>query len=108
MKHLLEPETWKGLKTWLAEHGQPGFRAAQIRKWVFDGRAESFDSMSDLPKGLRAELAAEFQLWTSKIARHLRSADGTEKLLLTLGGRNARSEERRVGKECRARCAPEP
>ena len=72
------------LKTWLAERGQPAFRAAQIRKWVFEGRAESFEAMSDLPKGLRAELAADFQLWTSKVARHPQSADGTEKLLLEL------------------------
>src|SRR5687767_8546249 len=89
MRHLLEPETWNSLRGWLAEHGQPAFRAAKVRKWVFEGRAESFEAMSDLPKALRAELAAEFQLWTSKMARHLRSADGTEKLLLELadGGR---------------------
>jgi 23S rRNA (adenine2503-C2)-methyltransferase len=84
MRHLLDPESWKSLKGWLAERGQPAFRAAQIRKWVFEGRAESFEGMSDLPKQLRAELAAEFQLWTSKVTRHLKSADGTEKLLLTL------------------------
>jgi len=82
--HLLEPSSWPSLKTWLAQRGQPVFRAAQIRKWVFEGRAESFEAMSDLPKALRAELAAEFQLWTSKVARHLESDDGTEKLLLEL------------------------
>jgi 23S rRNA (adenine2503-C2)-methyltransferase len=89
MHHLLEPESWNSLKTWLAEYGQPAFRAAQIRKWVFECRAESFEAMSDLPKALRGELAAEFQLWTSKIVRHLQSPDGTEKLLLELadGGR---------------------
>jgi 23S rRNA (adenine2503-C2)-methyltransferase len=89
MQHLLEPESWKTLKAWLAERGQPAFRAAQIRKWVFDGRAESFEAMSDLPKALRTELATEYSLWTSKIVRQLGSADGTEKLLLELadGGR---------------------
>jgi len=89
MQHLLDPESWKGLKTWLSERGQPAFRAAQIRKWVFEGRAESFEAMSDLPKKLRADLAAEFQLWTSQIVRRQQSADGTEKLLLELadGGR---------------------
>ena len=89
MRHLLDPATWNSLKDWLAERGQPAFRAAQIRKWVFEGRAESFEAMSDLPKALRTELAAEFQLWTSQIARHSQSADGTEKLLLQLadGGR---------------------
>lgn len=89
MQHLLEPEAWKSLKTWLAERGHAAFRAAQVRKWVFQHRAESSEDMSDLPKGLRTELATEFQLWTSKIARHSQSGDGTEKLLLELndGGR---------------------
>jgi len=89
MRHLLDPSSWKSLKAWLAERGQPGFRAAQIRKWVFEGRAESFQAMSDLPKSLRDDLATEYQLWTSKAVRHLQSGDGTEKLLLELadGGR---------------------
>src|SRR5438045_6992331 len=89
MQHLIEPESWNLLKAWLAERGQPPFRAAQIRKWIFEGRAGSFQAMSDLPKALRDDLANEFALWTSKIVRHLQSADGTEKLLLQLadGGR---------------------
>jgi 23S rRNA (adenine2503-C2)-methyltransferase len=40
--------------------------------------------MTDLPKSLRTELAGEFQLWTTTIARHHQAADGTEKLLLEL------------------------
>jgi len=89
MQHLLDPSSWKSLTGWFAERGQPAFRAAQIRKWIFEGRAESFQGMSDLPKSLRDELAAGYQLWTSKVVRHLQSADGTEKLLLELsdGGR---------------------
>lgn len=89
MRHLLDPDAWKSLKDWLAQRGQPAFRAAQIRKWVFEGRADSFEAMSDLPKSLRAELAVDFQLWTSRVVRHLQSADGTEKLLLEFGTRNA-------------------
>jgi len=84
MRHLLQPESWDSLKSGLAERSQPAFRAAQIRKWVFEGRAESFEAMSDLPKSLRADLAVAFQLWTSKVVRHLTSDDGTEKLLLEL------------------------
>src|SRR5689334_4515826 len=89
MRHLLDVDGWKSLQAWLAERGQPAFRAAQIRKWVFEGRAESFAAMSDLPKRLREELAAEFAIWTSKTVRHQQSADGSEKLLLQLGERNA-------------------
>jgi 23S rRNA (adenine2503-C2)-methyltransferase len=89
MHHLLEPEAWKHLRSWLAERGQPVFRAAQIRKWIYERRAESFEDMSDLPKALRGELAEEFGLWTGKVVRHSKSKDGTEKLLLELadGGR---------------------
>ena len=52
-------------------------------------RAESFDSMSDLPKKLREELDSSFRLWTPSVAAHQQAADGTEKLLLQLadGGR---------------------
>jgi 23S rRNA (adenine2503-C2)-methyltransferase len=84
MQHLLDPESWQGLKTWLTERGHKPFRAGQIRQWVFEGRAESFAAMSNLPQPLRADLAAHFSLWTSKVSRHLTSADGTEKLLLAL------------------------
>src|SRR5262245_17286678 len=37
------------LLAWLAQRGVPKYRAAQIRRWVFEKRAASFDDMSDLP-----------------------------------------------------------
>jgi 23S rRNA (adenine2503-C2)-methyltransferase len=40
--------------------------------------------MTDLPQAMRDELANDFQLWTTQVARHTQAADGTEKLLLTL------------------------
>ncbi len=104
MKHLLDPETWSSLKDWLAQRGQPAFRAAQIRKWVFDGRAESFEAMSDLPKALRTDLAAEFVLWSSQVVRHLQSADGTEKLLLELNPPPPNATEGVPYKEQRIEC----
>lgn len=89
MLHLLDPKNLETLHTWLAEQGQPAFRAKQIRRWLFEKRAQSWEEMTDLPQKLREQLAANFTLWTSKIARHTRSEDGTEKLLLELadGGR---------------------
>lgn len=88
MEHLLNL-TQHELQTWLAARGYPPYRSGQIRKWLFKSRVEDFDSMSDLPKKLRAELAASFCLWTTRIAEHRQSEDGTEKLLLELadGGR---------------------
>jgi 23S rRNA (adenine2503-C2)-methyltransferase len=83
MPHLLEQSS-EQLKTWLAGHGQSGYRAGQVRRWLFQRRAESFEEMTDLPEPLREQLAAEFQVWTTHIAAHRRSDDGSEKLLLQL------------------------
>ncbi|MEQ8787282.1 MAG: 23S rRNA (adenine(2503)-C(2))-methyltransferase RlmN [Pirellulaceae bacterium] len=85
MHHLLEP-TVDQITPWLVQQGQPAYRAAQIRQWLFERRAESFDDMSDLPKRLREALAQEFTLWTSQVVRHSQADDGTEKLLLELPG----------------------
>lgn len=83
MPHLLEYSSPQ-LESWLAEHGEPRYRAAQIRNWIFQRRAGDFEQMSDLPKRLRAALADEFRLWSADVAAAHRSADGTEKLVLSL------------------------
>lgn len=66
--------------------GLPKFRAKQIRKQLLENRAEGWDGMTDLPKGLRGQLAEEFELWTAEVAKHTSADDGTEKLLLQLAG----------------------
>lgn len=73
------------LKHWLGERNQPAHRARQIHRWMVSGRAVSFDQMTDLPQSLRTELSAEFTPFASSIVRHLKSSDGTEKVLLRLG-----------------------
>ncbi|MEO2088987.1 MAG: 23S rRNA (adenine(2503)-C(2))-methyltransferase RlmN, partial [Gemmataceae bacterium] len=50
-------------KAWLSERNQPPMRAKQIRRWLLHARATSFDQMTDLPKGLREELAVAFDLF---------------------------------------------
>ena len=73
------------LRAWLAERRQPGMRVNQIRKQILANRATTFDEMSDLPKGLRAELATTFSVFTSRVERHLfASSDDTHKLVLRL------------------------
>lgn len=88
MQHLLDPSP-QPLQDWLKERKCPAFRAGQVRKWLYENRAGSFDEMTDLPKKLREELATDWQIWTSKTAKNLTAPDGTEKLLLELadGGR---------------------
>src|SRR5262245_16989839 len=77
---LARPE----LLRWLQERGHAALRAAQVQRWIVAGRAISFEQMTDLPRSLRAELSAAFGPLGSTIVRHLRSKDGTEKLLLKL------------------------
>src|SRR5437667_8016470 len=76
--------TAEELQAWLQQRGQPPLRARQIRRWILVAGAESFDAMTDLPKGLRQELAASFVPLATTIDRHLRAADDTHKLLLRL------------------------
>ena len=83
MRHLIDT-TLDELTDWLEQNGQPKYRAKQIRRWVFQGRAQSFDDMTDLPLALREKLREKFQLWTTKVVRRQQSTDGTEKLLLEL------------------------
>lgn len=81
--HILD-ETDESLLQWLEANGHPKFRLGQIKGWLFERRAESFEAMSDLPKKLREALEASFRLWTIDIFEHQQSEDGTEKLLLDL------------------------
>jgi len=87
MKHVLDPSC--DVADWLASQGQTAYRVRQLEEWIYQKRANSFDEMTSLSKQLRAGLAEQFQLWTTQVAHHSQSPDGTEKLLLALhdGGR---------------------
>ncbi len=80
--HILCPDGT--LVAWLTGQGEGKYRDRQIQKWLYHGRADHFDGMSDLPRGLRERLDAAFAFWTSRVVRHQTSEDGTEKLLLAL------------------------
>jgi 23S rRNA (adenine2503-C2)-methyltransferase len=86
MAPLLEVllQTPPQLLAWCAERGLPAFRAGQVRRWLLQRRAGSFDEMTDLPKSVRSQLAEDFQVWTTRVAAHRKADDGTEKLLLEL------------------------
>lgn len=86
--HLLDL-SHEELVQWFTERGAPRFRGPQVLNWLYARRAESFDDMSDLPKGLREQLQESFRLWSTDVNLHQQAADGTEKLLIDLadGGR---------------------
>jgi 23S rRNA (adenine2503-C2)-methyltransferase len=72
------------LEPWLEIRGLPRFRARQVIKWLFTGRATTFAQMTDLPNALREQLASEFVINPVSIARRQTSTDGTDKLLVQL------------------------
>jgi 23S rRNA (adenine2503-C2)-methyltransferase len=82
MKRALLDATTDELKAWLGERGHAGYRARQVLRWVFEGRAERFDAMSDLPRRLREELEEAWTVFSCRPAHHHVAPDGTDKLLL--------------------------
>jgi 23S rRNA (adenine2503-C2)-methyltransferase len=64
--------------------GQPAFRGRQLARWIYLQGAREFGAMTDLPAGLRDELAARANVGRSPIVAEQRATDGTTKLLLEL------------------------
>lgn len=63
---------------------QPRFRANQLRRWLYDKGALSFEEMSDLPAALRRRLSEEASLGTLSVVAEQHSRDGTHKRLYRL------------------------
>lgn len=68
----------------LIDHDQPAYRATQILDWIYQKRARSWDEMSNLPAGLRDDLADKYPLRPIKHVLTKGSKDTTRKFLLEL------------------------
>ncbi len=72
----------------LAEHfaarGQAGYRAGQVRSWIYESLAPSWDEMTNLPEAERAALAERFTLQEPVPEVVSRSSDRTVKHLWRL------------------------
>ncbi len=75
-------EAPESLAAWMVEIGEKGYRAKQVLEWVYARGAESFETMSNLPKSLRERLMGEFCVYESQIAQQQSASDGTIKTLL--------------------------
>ena len=72
----------------LKELGQPAFRAKQVYTWLHKG-VRSYDEMTNLPKGLRDQLAGKYPICAPKVVRKQESQkDGTIKYLWQLSDGN--------------------
>jgi 23S rRNA (adenine2503-C2)-methyltransferase len=74
------------LKEFLAERGEPAFRADQVREWLARG-AVGYDEMTNLPAALRLALADQVPLSTLTETRSATSSDGTVKALFETADR---------------------
>ena len=72
------------LITQLAGLGEPGFRATQLCRWVYECRARTFSEMTDLPASLRGNFTAQFSLRPLTKLREAGSKDTTRKFLFRL------------------------
>jgi 23S rRNA (adenine2503-C2)-methyltransferase len=68
------------LTGFLAERGQPAYRATQIWRWAAGGAA-GYESMTNVPAALRAQLAEHVPFSTLEVAHQTESRDGTVKTL---------------------------
>ncbi len=77
------------LRATLAEVVSPPFRVKQIAEWMHVHGVDSFDSMSNIPKDLRARLAERFTLEFPHVVERTEPApDGSVKYLSVLGDGN--------------------
>ena len=70
------------LRRTLAERGEPEYRSRQVWEWVARG-ASGYEEMTNVPAGLRGELASRVPYSTLTLEREARSDDGTVKALFT-------------------------
>jgi 23S rRNA (adenine2503-C2)-methyltransferase len=75
------------LETFLAERGEPRFRAGQVWQWVARG-ARTYAEMTNLPADLRGALETAVPLSSLDLRREVHASDGTAKALFaTADGR---------------------
>lgn len=85
MRPALYNLTLPELITLMSEWKQPPFRARQIYRHLYINAVGSIEEMTDLPKALREQLAAETDLFTLKSTGHQHADDGlTRKALFAL------------------------
>ena len=80
IKSFTRDELATQFKSW----NLPGYRLDQVLKWLYDKRASSWAEMSNLPKGLRDQLAQHYSLQVLELVRKQGSRDTTQKFLWKL------------------------
>lgn len=76
----------KQMREFFVQMGEKPFRADQVMKWIYHYCYDDFDQMTDINKVLRAKLQEVAEIRAPEVAEEQRSADGTIKWAITVGG----------------------
>jgi 23S rRNA (adenine2503-C2)-methyltransferase len=77
------------LEAYFLGRDETAFRATQVMKWIHQQGVTDFSVMTNLSKGLRAQLAAQAEVRGPRLLGAQHSADGTRKWVLRLTDDNA-------------------
>jgi 23S rRNA (adenine2503-C2)-methyltransferase len=89
MKPFVYDLTLEEWQDWMKANGEQAFRGGQVFDWLYVKRVSSFEEMSNLSKGLREKLEAQFNFVTLSEIDKYQSKDGTVKFLFELQDKNA-------------------
>jgi 23S rRNA (adenine2503-C2)-methyltransferase len=84
VKRDIRSVTMPELQAQFADWQQPAYRVSQLLDWIYTRRATSWDSMSNLPKALRQQLADTYEFYSLSLVRKQGSRDTTQKFLWKL------------------------
>ncbi len=84
-KTLFYELSYDQLEMWLADQGEPAYRAGQICEWAYQRGASSFDEMTNLSKSVREVLAANFTIGPAEPIETNADKEA-EKMLLPMPG----------------------
>src|SRR5271169_3971889 len=73
-----------GLFQFIEDSGLPRFRAGQLISWIYQKYASDIADITEFSKELRSSLAVGAYISDLRLARRLKSSDGTEKFLFSL------------------------
>ncbi|ADP09727.1 MULTISPECIES: bifunctional tRNA (adenosine(37)-C2)-methyltransferase TrmG/ribosomal RNA large subunit methyltransferase RlmN [Erwinia] len=74
------------MREFFASLGEKPFRADQVMKWIYHYCCDDFDEMTDINKVFRNRLKELAEIRAPEVAEEQRSADGTIKWAIQVGG----------------------
>ena len=80
----IKSQTREELQARFSEWREPSYRVDQLTDWLYARRASSWNEMTNLPKTLREQLAANYSLTALELVRKQGAPDATQKFLWRL------------------------